>query len=47
MLLRSQVVDMLKARINKEADLKKVSTAGMQETRNISGQNLTIGLGKN
>src|SRR5208282_129469 len=42
--VRSQVIDVLKAQIKRRPAMKKVSTAVMMQSRNISQQKLTIGL---
>jgi len=40
--VRSQVIDVLKAQIKRRPAMKKVSTVGTHQTRNISQQKLTI-----
>jgi len=42
--VRSQVIDVLKAQIKRRPAMKKVSTAATKQSRNISRQQLTIGL---
>jgi hypothetical protein len=42
--VRSQVIDVLKAQIKRGPAMKKVSTAATKQSRNISQQQLTIGL---
>ena len=42
--VRSQLIDVLEAQIKKRPAMKKVSTAVARQSRNISQQQLTIGL---
>src|ERR1700758_4937881 len=42
--IRSQVIDVLEAQIKRRPAMKKVSTAVRKQSRNISQQQLTIGL---
>src|SRR6201997_4469458 len=42
--VRSQVIDVLKAQIKRRPAMKKVSTVAGKPSRNISQQQLTIGL---
>jgi hypothetical protein len=42
--VRSQVIDVLKAQIKRRPAMKKVSTAAVRQSRNISHPKLTIGL---
>ena len=42
--VRSQVIDVLKAKIKRRPAMKKVSTAAAKQCRNFSQQRLTIGL---